>query len=143
VWNAHPRFGPNLCVKPVWGARAFIPKNEAIFIRKRSIPKPAGCLCREEPETPRSLCALSKILPVSMLMDVQGSPIVHAGATKVSIIDDITQRMNQMQPGLRQCTHPPDVAGILGNFRLEKDNVNHRDRQIRMQAGSALKRQPE
>jgi len=129
-------------MEPVRCARAFIPKNEAILICEGSIPKTVGCLCCEEPKTSRSLRAVSKSLPVSMLMDVQGSPIVHARTPKVSIVDDVTQRVNQVQPGAGQRTHPPNIARILGNFRLEEDNVNHSDSRIRIQAGTPRELQP-
>lgn len=133
----------NFRMKPVRGARAFIPKNKAIFIRKCDIPETALNLRCEKPKTPGSHRALPKCLPVGVLMDIQRAPIIHACTPKIAIIYDITQGVNQMQPGTGQRAHPPDIAGILGNFRLKEDNVNHRDDRICNQAGRTREREPE
>ena len=36
-----------------------------------------------------------------------------------------SERMNQMQTGTRYRTHAPDVARILRNLRIKKNDVEH------------------
>jgi hypothetical protein len=34
--------------------------------------------------------------------------------------------VDEVEPGLREGAHPADVSRVLGDFRLEEDNMDHR-----------------
>jgi hypothetical protein len=52
-------------------------------------------------------------------------PIVHAGTLQVLVGDLETQRMDQMQPRLRDRAHASDIAGVLRDLRLKQHHVKH------------------
>ena len=80
---------------------------------------------REKPKPPRRGLARSERFPIGVFVNVERLPIIHSGAAKVAVIDDKSERMNQMQPGCSQCAHASDVSRVGRNFRLKQHDVNH------------------
>ena len=52
-------------------------------------------------------------------------PIVHARSAKVAIGNGETQRVDQVEPGACNRAEPTDVASVLRDLRLKKDDVQH------------------
>lgn len=113
-------------VQPLGCTRAFIAKNESVSVGVVCRPKTALGLRGEKPEAPRSHRAGSKRGPILVLMDVQRTPIVHSRPAEVAIVDDITQRVNEVQPRTGQRAHPADIASVLRNLRVKKDDMQHK-----------------
>lgn len=66
-------------------------------------------------------------IPVGMNPEFGVFVIIQSGAAKVSVIQRKTEWLDQMQFRAGIGGQTDDVAGIGGNFRLEKDNGKHGD----------------
>ena len=67
-----------LTVKPVWGSRRLFSKHKTITILIFNVPVRGLCVRSEKPESFRAEFAGPKSLPISMFMNVQCLPVVHA-----------------------------------------------------------------
>lgn len=110
---------PNFSVEPIRCTRSLVTKNEAVVLGKLHFPEALGGMRGEQPKFLWSDGAGAKRWPVGVFMDIERLPIIHAGTSEISIVDDESKGMNQMKAGSRQRAHPSNVARVRGDFRLE------------------------
>lgn len=113
-------------MKPIGCAMAFIAKDEAIAIAVFHIPVSLLCTRGKEPESLRSIRAGSKSLPVVVVMQVEAVPVVHSAAPDLLIGNVETEWMNEMEASTGNRTQPTDVTGVLRDFGVKEDDVQHR-----------------
>ena len=53
-------------------------------------------------------------------------PVVQSGAAEVPVVHAEAQRTDQPELGPDGHASPPDVAGVVGDFRLVEDDVQQR-----------------
>lgn len=104
-----------------------IAEDQSITIGEFCIPMPLCCMGGKQPQTltNRGLRAGQKCRPVSMMVDIKRKPVIHPRPPQMAICDRKTQRMNQMKPGTGERAHAPDIAGVLRDFGLKQNNVDH------------------
>lgn len=123
--NRDPLIDSDFGVKPLRGAVALVAKKQAIAIGVGDLPKALRRLGRQEPQPLGPQRTRPESIPVGVLMNIQGPPIVHACATKMAIRDLKTERVDQVKAGARQGTKPAHIARVLGNLGIEKDKMQH------------------
>lgn len=60
------------------------------------------------------------------MMHVKATPIVHAASFEVAVGDGEAEWVDEVQATARYGAQAADVACVLGNFRLKKDDVKHK-----------------
>ena len=53
-------------------------------------------------------------------------PIVHPRAAEIFVVERKTQRLDEVQVGIRRETEPGDVAGVGRDFGFDEDDVKPR-----------------
>ena len=106
---------------------AFVAEYETISVLVRRIPIRLLCSRREKPKSKGLCLAVHQCRPVSVMMHVEGFPIIHPRALKMTIGDLKSQGVNQVQTTSGKGAHTTDVASVLGDFRFEQYDVQHRD----------------
>ena len=113
-------------MKPIGGAVAFIAKDQTVAIGVFHIPVSLLCTGGKEPESLRSMRAGVKSLPVVVVVQVEAVPVVHPAAPDLFIGYFETEGMNEMEAGTGNRTQPTDVTGVLRDFGIKEDDVQHR-----------------
>ena len=60
-----------------------------------------------------------------IMPDVQQIPVIQSGAFQFFVIDLETHRADQVQAAARNRAGACDIAGILRDFRFDKNDVQH------------------
>jgi hypothetical protein len=60
-----------------------------------------------------------------MVVHIERIPVVHARAPQMPVGYGEAQGMDQVQAATGERAHPAYIAGVLRDFGLEKDDVNH------------------
>lgn len=115
-------------MQPFGTTRAFVSKQESVAVLKPDVPERPGNLRRKKPDPRRPRRTAPKSVPTLMVVHVQSLPIVHSSPLQVTIRDAKTQRMNQVKPRVRHSAKPAHIAGVLGDFRFKKDDMDHGDK---------------
>ena len=63
------------------------------------------------------------------MTNVEITPVVHPAAFKLTIVYFETQWVNKMKTRSSNGAQSPDIARVLGNFRLMEYNVQHCDKE--------------
>ena len=63
--------------------------------------------------------------PVIDHFPIQVLPVIEPGASQVAVVEAESQRAHQPQFGAQGHAGSADVAGVVGDFRLVKHNVEH------------------
>ena len=107
-------------------ASGFIAENEPVTGSEDRVPQRSVTVRRQEPEPFRAVGRDKKGLPVFVMPEIELLPVVHSGPPEVSIGDGETERMDQVQPKIGKGAESPDVSGVLGNLRTDKDEMKKR-----------------
>ena len=63
--------------------------------------------------------------PVSVLVHIKGTPVIHARTAQMPVADLKSKRMDQVETRPGERAETADVAGILWNLRIEQDKMQH------------------
>jgi hypothetical protein len=58
-----------------------------------------------------------------MDLDIEVFPIIQSRSLETRVVDDISQRLDEVQSCSQSHARSPDAAGVLRNFRFVEDNV--------------------
>ena len=82
-----------------------------------------------------------KVIIILVFMDLQTVPVVQSCTPEVLLVQAESQGMHQVQDTSGCTAGAADVASVLGNLRLEKDDVDlHRTRNTTLRG--AVERPP-
>ena len=65
-------------------------------------------------------------IPISMFAQVNCGPIIHSRPAQTFVVYLETIGLDQVKPATGVGAEPPDVTGVLGDFRSKKNQVDHR-----------------
>ena len=116
-------------MQPIRSPASLVSEDKPVAILESRVPETELGPCRKQPQPARGRGAGAERLPVGMLVDVEREPVVHARAPQVSVRDLEPEGMDQVKTRPGQRAHPAHVARVLGDFGLEKDDMDHRQRQ--------------
>ena len=112
-------------MEPIRGAMAFIAKDEPVAVGIFGIPVGFLCPSGKEPQSLRFFRAGLKCFPVVVVVQVEAVPVIHPAAPDLFVGNVETEGMNEMEARVGNRTEPPDVTGVLWDFRIEEDDVQH------------------
>ena len=104
-------------------ARAFLPKHDVIIFAVGHISVNMTRLCGCHPDF-RIGIPFAEVLEIFIIADIQKLPVIQTCALEILILNGKAQRLNQMQDGICHCAGTRDIACVLGNFRLQQNNVH-------------------
>ena len=108
-----------------WQSARFASEQKDVPRREGGIPHKARGGFRERPPgTPGQ--AFSHLGPAFDGLPIDKLPIIHAGSAEVPFVETKAQRADQPQLGADGHAGASDVAGVLRNVRLIKNNVEQR-----------------
>jgi CheY-like chemotaxis protein len=58
-------------------------------------------------------------------MHIEGMPVIHARPAKIPIRNPKTERVYQVKPRFGDRAHPAHIARVLGDLRIEEDDMQH------------------
>lgn len=104
-------------------ARAFLPKHDVIIFAVGHISVNMTRLCGCHPDF-RIGILFAEVPEIFIIADIQKLPVIQTCALEILILNGKAQRLNQMQDGICHCAGTRDIACVLGNFRLQQNNVH-------------------
>lgn len=104
---------------------SFVSEEKPVAICVFNIPIQVFGLGGKKPDSLGAPGAGAEGVPVIVVMDIEIVPVVHSAATDLFIGDVETERVNEVEAALSDRAEAPDVAGILGDLGVKKDQVKH------------------
>ena len=104
-------------------ARAFLPKHDVIIFAVGHISVNMTRLCGCHPDF-RIGILFAEVPEIFIIADIQKLPVIQTCALEIFILNGKAQRLNQMQDRICHCAGTRDIACVLGNFRLQQNNVH-------------------
>ena len=120
--NSVKLFGITL-VEGLGQAMSLIAENQPVALRKALLVDVPLGLGAAEKEAGGVVVAPEKIIPVFIKMPVQVGPVVQARAAQVGLVQQKSQRLDQVQRCVRADTKPTDGAGVLRDLWSDQDDV--------------------
>jgi hypothetical protein len=77
----------------------------------------------EEPDPLRECRRVAKSLPGGVATDIEVSPVVHAAPLEIAVVEGEAQWLDEVEFGPGKGAQPPDISSVLGDLRLEKNDL--------------------
>lgn len=104
---------------------AFVSEKESVAIGVFNIPIRVFGLGGKEPEPLGSVGTRAKGFPVFVMMDIEVVPIVHPAAADLFIRNLKSEGIDEVESALGDGAKATDVTGVLGDFGIEENEVQH------------------
>src|SRR5665213_2252568 len=118
LWNAHGSIGESR-KQPLIEAVSFAAKDKPIIAAEFDRPMGAGRLGSEQPE-PTLPDNTEKRVGAVVHEKSDARPVIHAASLEVSIVQNESQRTNQMKLGASRHAKPTDVPRVRRDLRLDE-----------------------
>jgi hypothetical protein len=98
-------------------------EDQAIAVGEARVPEAARGLGGKEPETARAGGSGKESGPVDVVPDIEGVPVIHAGAAQFGVGDLKAKRMDEVEGAAGEGAHTPDIPRVLRNLGVVQDEV--------------------
>tara|TARA_Y100000588_G_scaffold266828_1_gene281862 strand:- start:144 stop:572 length:429 start_codon:yes stop_codon:yes gene_type:complete len=102
-----------------WQTSPFVSKEQTVTILERNIPHRTLGMGGKKMDALRTVFAGKKGIPIIVLMQIQGMPIIHPGPSQMLVVYLEAIGFDEMESAIRISAKSPDVAGVLRYFRTK------------------------
>lgn len=113
-------------MEPIGATMALVAEEEAIAREEGSVPEGAFGVGGKEPEPAGGGGVLLEGLKRRMDMELKLLPVIHSGAAEVFVVEGEAEGFDEVEGSGGEGAEAADVAGVLGDFRLEEDDMEAR-----------------